>query len=197
MEDGRYGGVPPSASEPGTATESDDVAAGLERFRNRLRYFAARRLRDWAEAEDVAQEALRRALEAMKAGRIANPAALPAFLFQTALHICQHRSRSVGREGRALRLAGAEFADVGRTDADDPLGALISEERRLAVHRALGQLDEGDRELISLTYGEALASAEIGRRLSLSEGNVRVRRHRALRRLGELLGVTTDAERRL
>lgn len=197
MEDGRYGGAPPGASEPRTATESDDVAAGLERFRDRLRCFAARRLRDWAEAEDVAQEALRRALEAMKAGRIANPAALPAFLFQTALHICQHRSRSLGREARALRRVGAASADVGHTDTDDPLAALISEERRLTIRRALEQLDEGDRELLSLTYGEALESAEIGRRLSLSEGNVRVRRHRALRRLAELLGVTADTERGL
>jgi RNA polymerase sigma-70 factor (ECF subfamily) len=197
MEDGRYSGIPPRASDPETDAESADFALGLEQFRNRLRYFAARRLRDWAEAEDVAQEALRRALEAKEAGRVASPGALPAFLFQTALHICQHRSRSVGREARALRLAAADSADVGHTDADDPLAALISEERRLAVRRALGQLDEGDRELLSLTYGEALDSAEIGRRLTISEGNVRVRRHRALRRLAELLGVTADAERRL
>jgi RNA polymerase sigma-70 factor (ECF subfamily) len=197
MEDGRYGGAPPGAPEPGAATESDDVGEGLERFRDRLRYFAARRLRDWAEAEDVAQEALRRALEAMKAGRIAKPAALPAFLFQTALHICQHRSRSVGREARALRRVGATTGDAGHSDTDDPLAALISEERRLSVHRALEQLDEGDRKLLSLTYGEALESAEIGRRLNLSEGNVRVRRHRALRRLAELLGVTGDPERGL
>ena len=85
-------------------TSSDkSIVATLEGFRERIRLFAARRLRDWTEAEDVAQETLRRALEASLAGRIEKPDALPAFLYQTAVHICQHRGRSAGREASALR----------------------------------------------------------------------------------------------
>jgi len=179
-----------------TTTSADESAAALERFRDRLRLFAARRLRDWAEAEDVAQEALRRALEATCAGRIANPAALPAFLFQTVTHICQHRSRSAGREAKALRRLAFE-GPAASAEPADPLQGLISLERRDMVRGALERLDAGDRELLSLTYVETLAAGEIGRRLGLSAGNVRVRRYRALRRLAELLGVTPNAERGL
>ena len=186
----RYTAIPAGPTATTTSAEED----ALERFRDRLRLFAARRLRDWAAAEDVAQEALRRALEAMRSGRIANPSALPAFLFQTAVHICQHRSRSAGREARALRRLAPDGL-VAVAEAADPLQALILVERRDAVRRALERLDAGDRELLSLSYVEALEAAEIGRRLNLSAGNVRVRRHRALRRLAELLGVTSDAER--
>jgi RNA polymerase sigma-70 factor (ECF subfamily) len=175
---------------------AESFAAALEEFRDRIRLFAARRLRDWSEAEDVAQEALRRALEAFHAGRIVNPDALPAFLYQTAVHICQHRGRSAGREARALRRVGASNGPV-RADAAGPLEALISAERQAAVRRALERLDAGDREVLTMTYADALEAAEIGRRLNLSAGNVRVRRHRALRRLAELLGVTSGAERGL
>ena len=43
-----------------------------------------------AEAEDVAQETLRRVLAALEAGRVANLEALPGFVFQTARHLCLH-----------------------------------------------------------------------------------------------------------
>lgn len=182
---------------PGQEDTAEDrsplEAAMVERFRNRIRLFAARRMRDWAAADDIAQETLRRAIEALRAGRINNPEALPGFLFQTAIHVCQHRSRLAGREGRALSRLGAS----DHQGPEDPLSSLISEERRLEVRRAYERLDPGDREVLSLTYEDDLTTAEIGRRLSLTEGNVRVRRHRAVRRLAELLRVTRDADREL
>lgn len=185
----RYTDTDQGNSSRNPPTEAEVV----ERFRERIRLFAARRVGDWAAADDVAQETLRRALESMRAGRIENMDALPAFLFQTAIHICQHRSRSAGRENRAL----ARLGSAGERGPDDPLTGLITEERRVQVRNALAGLDPSDRDVLLLTYEEAFATAEIARRLNLSEGNVRVRRHRALKRLAELLGVTTGADRGL
>src|SRR5262249_15834643 len=49
----------------------DELASELTaQFWDRLRFFAMRRLRDAALAEDVAQETLRRTLEALRGGRI-------------------------------------------------------------------------------------------------------------------------------
>jgi len=181
----------PSSSSPPT-TELDDADA-LERLRERLRLFAARRLGNWDEAEDVAQEAIRRAIESLRAGRVQNPQALPAFCFQTVVHVCQHRSLSAGREAKALRRFASE--DGTSSEASDPLHGLISDERRAAVRRAIDQLDAGDRDLLTLSFVETQDAASIGRRLGLSSGNVRVRRHRALRRLAELLRVTEAPEK--
>jgi RNA polymerase sigma-70 factor (ECF subfamily) len=158
-----------------------------------LRLFAARRLGDRTAAEDVAQEALRRALEAMEAGRIENSAALPGFLFQTALHICLHRSRSAGRERKALQRFGTS---VGQ-GVEGPLTALISKERRSKVRQALEQIEPDDRRLLEMTYRDELSSEDIGRQLGLTAGAVRVRRHRAIRRMAELLGVTKTSDREL
>ena len=148
-----------SADDPTKATIET-----LERFRERLLYFAARRLRNWAEAEDVAQETLRRALEALRSGRVENLRALPGFLFQTAVHICQHRALSAGREARALH----RFALDGQSDKPklpDVLHSLISSERSEGVRRAIEKLDANERELLALTYVQALPTSEIARRL--------------------------------
>ena len=188
--------IAPESRRPlGTARgDPDALAAELsERFRERLRFFAARRLRDRDAAEDVAQEVLRRTLEALRAGRVENQEALPAFLFQTARHVCMQWGRSEGRRGRA-------FSRLDRGEEDpqgDPLAELITEERRGKVREALGQLGTGDQEVLRLSYAESLGADEIAGQLNLTAGAVRVRRHRALKRLAEILGVTNRSQREL
>jgi RNA polymerase sigma-70 factor (ECF subfamily) len=164
----------------------------LESFRCSIRLFAARRLGNWPAAEDVAQEALRRTLEALQAGRIASHDALAGFLFKTTVHICMHRGRSARREKRALERWAADSATAPDEDA---LGALLSEERRKSLRNALSGLEAEERRILELTYDNELDSGEIGRQLGLTAGTVRVRRHRAIRRLSELLGVTRAPDR--
>jgi len=189
MEDGRYAGL---CSEKKEAADVETLAAQAEcRYRERLRLFAARRLANVGEADDVAQETIRRAFEALRSGRIKNADALPGFLFQTAKFICMQRARSARREGKALRT----FAASGGPPSVDPLVQLIESERRQAVLGAISELETGDRELLQMTYGDDLATMEIARRLGISVGAVRVRRHRAVRRLAKLLGVTLVAYR--
>jgi len=171
----------------------DEIVAQLtDRFWDRLRFSAMRRLRDAALAEDVAQETLRRTLEALRAGRVEKPESLPAFLFETARHVCMHRSRSFGREAKALQKA------AGDTEAEadeDALSELITEERCSQVRRCLDRLGDEDRRLLALSYDDALAADEIGRRMGLTAGAVRVRRHRALAKLAAMMRVTAAADR--
>jgi RNA polymerase sigma-70 factor (ECF subfamily) len=180
--------------EAGPDTDSDTLAAQLsDRFRDRIRFFAARRLRDRDAAEDVAQEVLRRTLEALRAGRVENREALPAFLFQTARNVCMHWGRSEGRKARAFtRLqSGSSEEDL----EEDPLAGLITEERREKVREAFAHLGPGDREVLRLSYVETLGAEEIAKQLNLTAGAVRVRRHRALNRLAGIMGVTKRSER--
>jgi RNA polymerase sigma-70 factor (ECF subfamily) len=194
--DDRYAGAPsedrwvlPEGLSP------DELAAELTaRFWDRLRFFAMRRTRDAALAEDVAQETLKRTLKALRAGRIEKPESLPSFLFETARHVCMHKARSAGREARAFqRVATEGEEDSGRTV--DPLSDLISEERRQQVRHCLARLGEADRRLLEMSYSEALGAEEIARRLGATPGAVRVRRHRALAKLAELMGVTKPTQR--
>ena len=161
-----------------------DEAGLVRQFRERLRLFALRRLRDSAAAEDVAQETLRRVVEACRAGRLENPSALPAFLFQTANHICLQHFRSSGREGRALLRLGGE--DPQNLDPH-PLASLIGDERRAAVREALKQLSAEDRHLLRMMYYEDMDRGVLAQQLGVTAGALRVRKHRVLARLAALL----------
>ena len=160
----------------------------VPRFWDRLRLFAARRLNDVTTAEDVAQETLRRVAEAIRAGRIQQPAALPGFVFQTARHVCLQLQRSATREARALgRASSGDAPEVGPAPVVDALSALITEERKLAVRQALHSLDADDGELLRLAYYDQLSAEEIAAKLGSTSGAIRVRKHRALRKLADRL----------
>jgi RNA polymerase sigma-70 factor (ECF subfamily) len=175
--------------------ESDVEGAQLDRYRARIRVFAARRLHDWTAAEDVAQETLQRVLEALRAGRVQHLEALPGYIFQTAFRVCLHRMRSADRESRALQRAGS--ATEGATSEEGPLAALISAEQRAGLLAAVERLEPDDRQVLQLTFRDELDSAEVGRRMNLSAGAVCVRRHRAIRKLAAILGVRKGPERDL
>lgn len=174
---GRYS----EGSEAAAAPVERDLAI---RFRERLLLFAARRVRNAAAAEDLAQETLRRVSAALAEGRVENLQALPAFVFQTARHLCMQQGRSAARESRALSRFQAEQDAVEQGDA---LRELVSAERRAQVRQALGGLEPGDRSLLELLYYRDEASADAARRLGITPEALRVRKHRALRRLSVLL----------
>jgi RNA polymerase sigma factor (sigma-70 family) len=173
------------------AKDAAGVAEGdlASRFWGRLRLFALRRLGEISAAEDVAQETLRRVGEAVREGRIHQPAALDAFVFQTARHICLQLHRSAGREARALSRASiGEAPEVVPRAPADALTALIAEEQRVAVRHALTCLAPNDTELLRLAYYDLMNAEQIAERLGTTVIAVRVRKHRALRRLADLLG---------
>jgi RNA polymerase sigma-70 factor (ECF subfamily) len=173
---------------PMSLTEAELVA----RFWDRVRLFAARRVGDATAAEDIAQETLRRVVEALRAGRVENVDAMAGFVFQTAKHVCMHAHRSAGREAQAMRRLGDPSAsgDV----QPDALTSLVSEERRARVRTALESLAREDRDLLRALYFDQLDTSELSARLGVSHGALRVRKHRALQRLADVLQMQTSGE---
>ncbi len=155
-------------------------------FTERLRLFAARRLNDAAAGEDIAQETLRRVVDAIRSNRIDNAEAMPGFVFQTARNLCMHWVRSTAREKTAF--AQFERESIGRPESADALANLISAERAGTVKRALDRLSGENRLLLAMIYYDGLGIDEIARRLGLNAAAVRVRKHRALQRLSAELG---------
>jgi RNA polymerase sigma-70 factor (ECF subfamily) len=176
---------PPASGVP---TESELAA----RYWDRIRLFATRRVNDAALAEDIAQETLRRVIEALRAGRVQNTDAIAGFVFQTAKHVCMHAHRSAGREARAMqRLHDPSDADAAGPDA---LTHLVSEERRRRVRTALEMLSPEDRDLLRAVYFAQVDMAELAAKLGLSPGALRVRKHRAVQRLAAALGARQTDE---
>ncbi len=183
------GPPPPHTEESGSRASLPSSAlheaALVERFWDRIRLFAGRRLATAAEGEDVAQETIRRVLEAVRQGRLRAEEALPAFVFETARNICRQRHRTAAREGRAFERL--RWRSSHSESTADPLADLVSESRRGEVRTAITQLADDDRELLRMSFYLSLDTGEVARRLGATPGAIRVRRFRALHRLRALL----------
>ncbi len=74
------------------------------------------------------------------------------------------------------------------------LASLTGEERRRFVEEAMESLAETDAVVITLFYYEQLSLEEIAQVTGLTSGNIRIRLHRARKKLGEVLSGTLKTE---
>jgi RNA polymerase sigma-70 factor (ECF subfamily) len=136
---------------------------------------ARRHSGDADEAEDIAQEALLRAWRHQQTGRaVANPAAWLAQITRN------EAARLFARKRPELSASTAEEI----VDHDPWLAAANS---RMDVASAVSELETLDRVLVWLRYTEDLTQPAIARLVGLPEGTVKVRLHRARRRLRQAL----------
>jgi RNA polymerase sigma-70 factor (ECF subfamily) len=197
----------PTRSEPDTEELLDAAATGdasargrlLDRHRQRLRRMVAvrldRRLNARLDPSDLVQETLTEANRRLDDYLRHRPLPFYPWLRQIAWNrmIDARRyhlrpGRTVGREEPAGLPAESALELAQRLIAGEaPSAGLRRREQRAQVRAALDRLPERDREVLALRYLEQLSSAETAAVLSVSEGAVRVRVLRALRRLREIL----------
>jgi RNA polymerase sigma-70 factor, ECF subfamily len=89
--------------------------------------------------------------------------------------------------GRQARRWSHELVGPGELEPDCEDRDLNGTALRVSVEQALDTLADGDRRLLRLRYAEDLSQSEVARRLGVPEGTVKVRLHRARRRLRGLL----------
>jgi RNA polymerase sigma-70 factor (ECF subfamily) len=88
--------------------------------------------------------------------------------------------RLLGRQARRRRREVLDVADLETGAGDDEPFAAAT---RVTVEQALETLEDGDRLILHLRYADDLTQGEVARRLGVPEGTVKVRLHRARRRL--------------
>jgi RNA polymerase sigma-70 factor (ECF subfamily) len=136
-------------------------------------------LRNRAEAEDVAQEALLRAYRNFH--RLRDRASFPGWLVRTAFRLALDRLRQAGRRERREHAA---MNPVPVQTAED-LAASREFERHLAA--AMDELPEKLRLVMLLAAIEGYDTREVAGMLGLPEGTVKSRMHLARKRLAEKL----------
>jgi len=157
------------------------LQVGTERLRllrEGLRIMALRALDDADAAEDVAQEALLRAMRAVTPEVAADDERLGAFVGGIARHVIA----DVRRRGARLEAGGTRVEGIADT-ARDGLTALVVREEGARVREALSCLPPADRELIRESFYDGRTPTEIARRTSEPVERIRKRKSRALARL--------------
>lgn len=148
------------------------------RLRARLLACARQVLGDAAEAEDVVQETLVKALDA----DLREPAALRGWLvavcYRLAVDVLRRRTRR-GRAHQARALPEPQPASPSLA---------IRREQQQSVRRALHALDEPYRAALRLRYLQQLDFSEIAQRLNAKQRTVRTWVGRGLQRLRRRLG---------
>jgi RNA polymerase sigma-70 factor (ECF subfamily) len=150
--------------------QTGDEAAFAElvaRYSPRLRYFLRKMLDDVPAAEDALQDVWLDVYRGV--GRLADPAALPAWLYRIARDRAWRMLRGKQRNSRPLM--ESDWIDVN--DTTFPI------EEAARVHAGLGALPPDQREVLVLRFLEELSYEDIARIVGCPVGTVRSRIHYA------------------
>jgi RNA polymerase sigma-70 factor (ECF subfamily) len=154
--------------------DSEAEAAVCHRMGPRIRVYGLRHLRSAAAADDLVQHVLLKMLEALRAHRLREEDKLAPFV----LGICRMSVLDLRRSARRQEQLLEEF---GHVLVPDQPGLPQLDAARLAG--CVQALSERERSVVVMTFYDEYTAAESGRFLGISESNVRVIRHRALKHL--------------
>jgi len=163
------------------AGQRDAEAEMCRRMAPRIRLYGLRHLRSGAAADDLVQQVLLKTIEALRAGRLRDSDKLAPFVLGTCRMTVLDLRRSVRRQEQLLDTFGAVLEP-------EPPPAPRLDGSQLA--RCVQSLGERERSVVVMTFYDEQTAAEAAAFLGLSEGNVRVIRHRALHQLRECMGAT-------
>jgi RNA polymerase sigma-70 factor, ECF subfamily len=162
----------------------EDREAEAELFRRmapRIRLYGLRHLRDEHASDDLTQQVLIITIESLRAGRLRDPERLASFVLGTCRMTVLNLRRGAERKQRLLEQYGAELPAVAH-----PAMPQLDHDH---LQRCVEDLNERERAVVVMSFYDEETSADVAGFLGISEANVRVIRHRAIRRLRECLGV--------
>ena len=160
----------------------DAIGALYDQHHAALFRYIWSRVRDRRLAEDLTGEVFLRMLTALPGFR-PSQAPFRAWLYRVARNLLVDHYR---KEGRRVS-APLQQAEARGDDEGDP-GARVERKLTLArVHQALSNLEETQREVVSLRFLSGLSLQEVAAVLEKSENAVKALQHRGLSALRQAL----------
>lgn len=143
-------------------------------------------VRDTAEAEDLTQETFLRAYQ--RRDSLRDEGAQTAWLYRIATHVCLDRLRQYARRSPKESEADLDDLDVAEPDAPSLQQTLERDEMSECVQGYLNRLSDRYRAVILLHDMHDLTASEISQLLGESLATIKIRLHRARRKLSLALG---------
>jgi RNA polymerase sigma-70 factor, ECF subfamily len=159
-----------------------DHEAEAELFRRmapRIRLYGLRHLRDVHASDDLTQQVLITTLKALREGRLREPEKLASFVFGTCRMTVLDLRRGAQRKERLLEQFGADLYRSAEWSTPRLHHDLLQ--------RCLQNLKERERTVVVMSFYDEQTGADVASLLGISEANVRVIRHRAIRQLRECM----------
>ena len=165
------------ATEDKAARAECEAAEGelYRRFAPRVRLYGLRHMRNEESARDLMQQVMLLTIEKLRRGAVRDPDQIASFVLGTSRTLANAARRTESRRER-LR----EAFQVPDTFAAPDAGAALDLDR---LEQCMAQLSDRERSVMYLTFYAESAAAAVAAEVGVSEGNVRVIRHRALGKL--------------
>lgn len=136
-------------------------------------------------AQDICQETFLRAWRSLSTFSLYKGGSFQAFLFKIARNLII----DLARKKKEIALENYQQQADPAQDLDEKL----QRQQDIAqVQSALAKLEEKDRQIIILRYFEELSSHEVAKIVGVREGNLRVRTHRILKKLKQIIEKKND-----
>lgn len=143
-------------------------------------------VRDTTEAEDLTQDTLLRAYQSR--GSLRNEGAQLAWLYRIATHVCLDRLRQYARRAPKESQTDLDEIDIAEPDTPSLQKSLEQGEMSECVQSYINRLSDSYRAVILLHDIHELTGWEIAQLLDESLATIKIRLHRARRKLAISLG---------
>lgn len=161
-----------AARAPGSAEAETEL---YRRFAPRVRLYGLRHLRDEETARDLVQQVLLLTIEKLRDGLVRDADRIASFILGVSRTMVNDLKRLEWRREKLREPFMASY--VTEVPAAD---ATLDVDR---LERCLARLAERERVVVLLTFYAERTASQVGKELGVTEGNVRVIRHRAIARL--------------
>ena len=154
-------------------------AALCHKFAPAVRTFWRRRMKGDA-VDELSQEVFLRFVQALRAGAVTDPARVGGFV----LGICRNLARERVRSQERRQELWEQFGSVLASMDEEPQ---LARYQLAQLEDCLSQMTARSRDVIRRAFIDGESAAEIAASMSITEGNVRVVRHRTLESLRECM----------
>ena len=162
-----------AAKVPGPAEQAETEL--YRRFAPRVRLYGLRHLRDEEAARDLVQQVMLLTIEKLRAGSIRDVDQIGSSILGVSRTMSVDLKRRDRRRERLLETFPAT------SSSSDPLDSAALDAERL--ESCLGRLGERERMVVLLTFYAERSPRQVGDEMTMTEGHVRVARHRAIAKL--------------
>jgi RNA polymerase sigma-70 factor (ECF subfamily) len=167
-----------------------DIKSKFREIHPRVYAYIRYRVVDVAAAEDLTSEIMERGLTHLSTYD-ARKGAFSTWMFRIAHNTWVNHLKQQQRRGSYQVDLGERFEDVA-AEHPSPEQTIVNQEQRERLLACLGRLSPRQQEILSLRFGGRLSNRSIAKVLKMNERTVSVNVLRALRKLRQQLGVSSD-----
>jgi RNA polymerase sigma-70 factor (ECF subfamily) len=167
------------------AGEAIDAGQLFDVYHDRIYRYVLRMVKNPAEAEDLTQDTFLRAYRGHESLR--DPQAVRGWLYRIATHACLDRLRQRKPQVSIDTGEGADRVNAVVSKSPSVLEITERKETSACVQRCLDFLPDSYRAVILLHEAHSLTAAEIAELLGVTVTTVKIRLHRARRKLQRIM----------